>query len=58
MVNPAYANRLARGSCPDCGALKAEGRSRCDVHLEVHAQRARAYREKRQGAREKKSDGA
>lgn len=57
-MNPAYANRLVRGSCPDCGSLKAEGRSRCEEHLKVHAQRARAYREKRRSASEKKSDGA
>lgn len=55
-MNPAYINRVVRGSCPDCGALKAAGRSRCATHLATHRERARACREKerdcvRKGAR-------
>lgn len=34
------------GLCPDCGAPRGE-RSRCPVHLETHAARAREARKKR-----------
>ena len=57
-MNPIYLARKARGRCADCGKPKAAGRSRCAAHLAVHAERARAYREKVRDARKKKSGGA
>lgn len=37
--------RRMRGLCPDCGAERGT-RSRCPVHLAVHAERARKRRQR------------